>query len=40
MLPSTSLGSWWMAHLQLPGYDPITTAGACRFDIRAAELAL
>jgi hypothetical protein len=40
MLPSTSLGSWWMAHLQLPGYDPIATAGACRFDIRAAEQAL
>jgi len=29
-----------MAHLQLPGYDPIATAGACRFDIRAAEQAL
>jgi hypothetical protein len=39
MLPSTSLGSWWMAHLQLPGSDPIATAGACRFDIRAAEQA-
>lgn len=40
MRPSTSLGSWWIAHLQLPGYDPIATAGACRFDIRAAEQAL
>ena len=28
MPPSTSLGSWWTEHLQLPGYDPIATAGA------------
>jgi hypothetical protein len=40
MPPSTSLGSWWTAHLQLPGYDPIATAGPCHFDIRAAEQAL
>ena len=40
MPPSTSLGSWWTEHLQLPGYDPIATAGTCRFDMRAAEQAL
>src|SRR4030095_3756429 len=40
MPPSISLGSWWTAHLQLPGYDPIATAGPCHFDIRAAEQAL
>jgi hypothetical protein len=40
MPPATSLGSWWTAHLQLPGYDPIATAGPCHFDIRAAEQAL
>jgi hypothetical protein len=40
MPPSTSLGSWWIEHLQLPGYDPIATAGPCHFDIRAAEQAL
>ena len=40
MPPSTSLGSWWTAHLQLHGYDPIATAGPCHFDIRAAEQAL
>jgi hypothetical protein len=34
------LGSWWTEHLQLPGYDPIATAGTCRFDLRAAEQAL
>jgi len=40
MPPSTSLGAWWTTHLQLPGYDPIATAGLCHFDIRAAEQAL
>jgi hypothetical protein len=35
-----SLGSWWTTHLQLPGYDPIATAGTCHFDLRAAEQAL
>ena len=40
MPPSTSLGSWWTEHLQLPGYDPIVTAGTCHFDMRAAEQAL
>jgi hypothetical protein len=40
MRPSLSPGPWWTAHLQLPGYDPIATAGACHFDIRAAEQAL
>jgi hypothetical protein len=34
------LGSWWTDHLQLPGYDPIATAGSSRFDLRAAEQAL
>jgi hypothetical protein len=29
-----------MDHLQLPGYDPIATAGPSRFDPRAAEQAL
>jgi hypothetical protein len=40
MSPAPSLGSWWMDHLQLPGYDPIVTAGPARFDPRAAEQAL
>jgi len=40
MPPSPSLGSCWTEHLQLPGYDPIATAGPCRFDMRAAEQAL
>jgi hypothetical protein len=40
MPPFTSLGSWWTDHLQLPGYDPIVTAGSSRFDLRAAEQAL
>lgn len=40
MPPSLALGAWWTAHLQLPGYDPIATAGPCRFDMRAAEQAL
>lgn len=40
MPPSLSPGSWWAAHLQLPGYDPLATAGHCHFDIRAAEQAL
>lgn len=40
MLPCTVLDPWWTAHLQLPGYDPIATAGPYRFDIRAAEQAL
>lgn len=40
MPPSSFLGSWWTAHLQLPGYDPVATAGACHFDIRAAEQAV
>ena len=40
MLPTSPLGSWWTAHLQLPGYDSIATAGACHFDLRAAEQAL
>lgn len=37
---SPSLGSWWTEHLQLPGYDPIATAGTCHFDLRTAEQAL
>jgi len=40
MPPSPSLGSWLTAHLQLPGYDPIATAGPFHFDIRVAEQAL
>lgn len=40
MPPSLSLGTWWTTHLQLPGYDPIATAGPYRFDMRAAEQAL
>jgi len=40
MSPASPLGSWWTDHLQLPGYDPIATAGPCRFDLRAAEQAL
>ncbi len=40
MPPVTSLRSWWTAHLQLPGYDPIATAGACHVDFRAAEQVL
>lgn len=40
MPPAASLGSWWTEHLQLPGYDPIATAGTCRFDMRVAEQAL
>jgi hypothetical protein len=40
MSPMTPLGSWWAEHLQLPGYDPIATAGPSRFDPRAAEQAL
>lgn len=40
MLPSPSPGAWWTEHLQLPGYDPIATAGTCHFDLRAAEQAL
>ena len=39
-MPPSTLGSWLTAHLQLPGYDPIATAGPCHFDIRAAEQAL
>ena len=40
MFPAPPLGSWWTDHLQLPGYDPIATAGSSRFDPRAAEQAL
>lgn len=40
MLPAIPIGSWWTDHLQLPGYDPIATAGPYRFDPRAAEQAL
>jgi hypothetical protein len=40
MAPAIPLGSWWTDHLQLPGYDPIATAGPSRFDPRAAEQAL
>ena len=40
MSRAPSLGSWWTDHLQLPGYDPIATAGPSRFDSRAAEQAL
>jgi len=40
MFPAPRLGSWWTDHLQLPGYDPIATAGPSRFDPRAAEQAL
>jgi hypothetical protein len=40
MSPAPPLGSWWTDHLQLPGYDPIATAGPSRFDPRAAEQAL
>ena len=40
MSPAPPLGSWWTDHLQVPGYDPIATAGPSRFDPRAAEQAL
>ena len=40
MSSAIPLGSWWTDHLQLPGYDPIATAGPSRFDLRAAEQAL
>ena len=40
MPPSLSLGSWWAEHLQLPGYNPLATAGRSHFDIWAAEQAL
>jgi hypothetical protein len=40
MFPASPLGSWWTDHLQLPGYDPIATAGPSQFDPRAAEQAL
>jgi hypothetical protein len=40
MSPALPLGSWWTDHLQLPGYDPIATAGPSQFDPRAAEQAL
>jgi hypothetical protein len=40
MSPAPPLGSWWTDHLQLPGYDPIATAGPSQFDPRAAEQAL
>lgn len=40
MPPFPSLGAWWTEHLQLPGYDPIATAGTCHFDLRVAEQAL
>jgi len=40
MPPFPSLGSWWTAHLQLPGYDSIATAGSCHLDLRASEQAL
>jgi hypothetical protein len=40
MSPATPLGAWWTDHLQLPGYDPIATAGPYRFDLRAAEQTL
>ena len=40
MSSAPPLGSWWIEHLQLPGYDPIATAGPSRFDPRAAEQAL
>ena len=40
MLSSLSPGSWWADHLQLPGYNPLATAGRSHFDIWAAEQAL
>lgn len=40
MPPPTSLSAWWTTHLQLPGYDPIATAGSCHLDMRAAEQAV
>jgi hypothetical protein len=40
MPPSLSPGSWWAEHLQLPGYNPLATAGRSHFDIWAAEQAL
>ena len=40
MSPAIPLGSWWTEYLQLPGYNPIATAGPSRFDPRAAEQAL
>jgi len=40
MFPAPPLGSWWTDHLQLPGYDPMATAGPSQFDPRAAEQAL
>ena len=40
MPPALTLDPWWTAHLQLPGYNPLATAGHARFDIWAAEQAL
>jgi hypothetical protein len=40
MSPVPPLGSWWTDHLQLPGYDPIATAGPYGFDLPATEQAL
>ena len=39
MPPALALDPWWTAHLQLPGYDPIATAGTWHGDLRAAEQA-
>ena len=39
MPPALALDPWWTAHLQLPGYDPIATAGTWHCDLRAAEQA-
>ena len=39
MPPALTLDTWWTAHLQLPGYDPIATACTWHFDLRAAEQA-
>ena len=39
MPPALTLDPWWTAHLQLPGYDPIATAGTWHCDLRAAEQA-
>jgi hypothetical protein len=40
MSPAPPLGSWWTDYLQVPGYDPIATAGPSPLDPRAAEQAL
>lgn len=37
---TSGVSSPWAKRLQLPGYDPVATAGACHFDVAAAERVL